>query len=230
MARGKKGKGGKSKKQAKGKGKFGFRRRKRVKKAKTSHGPMYTVPFRRKREGKTDYRLREKLLKSKKTRVAIRKSNKHVIVQFIESRLGGDLTHVQVKSVNLKKYGWNVATSNLPAAYLTGYLAGLLAKKNGINEAIFDIGLNTRVYGTRIYAALKGVIDAGVDVPHDPVIFPAEERIKGEHVAKYAELLKKEDKDKYNRQFGLYLKQKVKPEKLPDLFEKTLSAIKKSVA
>ena len=69
--------------------------------------------------------------------------------------------------------------NNLPSAYLTGFLAGLRAKSKGIDNAVLDIGLNPPVKGSKVYAALKGVVDAGLDVPVDPETFPAEERING---------------------------------------------------
>jgi hypothetical protein len=51
-----------------------------------------------------------------------------------------------------------------------------------VKEAILDVGLNPPVKGSKIYAALKGAIDAGIKVPHDPEILPDEARISGEHI------------------------------------------------
>jgi large subunit ribosomal protein L18 len=90
-----------------------------------AHGPKYRLAFRRRREGKTNYHKRLKLLKSRKLRVVIRVSNNHVTVQVVESQMGGDKIMVSSFSKELsKKYGWNAHTGNIPAAYLTGYLAG----------------------------------------------------------------------------------------------------------
>ena len=56
------------------------------------------------------------------------------------------------------------------------------AKNRGVKDAILDVGLNPPVKGSRVYAALKGVIDAGLDVPHRQDVLPDESRISGEHI------------------------------------------------
>ena len=82
----------------------------------------------------------------------------------------------------LRKYEWDGNLSNTPAAYLTGLLAGKKALKKGIKEGILDIGLYTPVKGARIFAALKGVVDSGVNVPYSEEIIPSEDRIYGKHI------------------------------------------------
>jgi len=82
----------------------------------------------------------------------------------------------------LPQYGWKASTGNLPAAYLTGFLAGLRAKSRGVKAAVLDVGLNPPIKGSKIYAVLKGVVDAGIDVPHNPDILPDEDRISGKHI------------------------------------------------
>ena len=148
-------------------------------------GPLYRVPFRRRREGKTDYRKRLKLLMSHKPRVVVRRSNKYIRIQLIVADRVGDRTFVDMTSKELSGYGYEGGGKNLTAAYLTGLLFGKKAIEAGFKEAILDIGLHTPVHGSRVFAALKGVIDSGMEVPHDPVIFPPEERIRGEHIASY---------------------------------------------
>ncbi len=145
-----------------------------------------TVPYRRKREGKTDYRRRLKLLLSHKPRLVIRKSLDNVLVQIVEYDEKGDKVVVSAHSNELKKLGWKFGKGNLPAAYLTGLLAGSKAKKKKINEAILDLGLQTSVKGSRIYACLKGVIDAGIEVPHNAEVLPSNDRVSGKHIADYA--------------------------------------------
>jgi large subunit ribosomal protein L18 len=71
---------------------------------------------------------------------------------------------------------------NVPAAYLTGLLAGKKAKRLNVNEAILDIGLQNSTKGSRIYAAVKGIIDSGVNVPHDVEMLPKEDRLTGKHI------------------------------------------------
>ncbi len=145
-----------------------------------------TVPYRRKREGKTDYKKRLKLLLSHKPRLVIRKSLDNMIAQIVEYDEKGDKILVSAHSSELKKLGWKFSKGNLPAAYLTGLLAGAKAKKKKISEAMLDLGLQTSVRGSRIYACLKGVIDAGIKVPHNPEILPDADRISGKHIADYA--------------------------------------------
>ena len=108
-------------------------------------GPRYRRSFRRRFDGKTDYHKRLKLLKSRKLRAVVRASNNHIRVQIIKSQLGGDKVLISAFSKELPtKYKWIANTGNIPAAYLTGYLAGLKAKKNDIQECIFDLGLYSR--------------------------------------------------------------------------------------
>jgi large subunit ribosomal protein L18 len=148
-------------------------------------GPRYKVPFRRRREGKTNYHVRYKLILSKKPRVVIRKSNASTTLQLVVAEQKGDRTLLTVNSRELRNFGYNLSTSNLPAAYLTGLLFGKKMLALGQNEGIADIGLHASTRGNRIYAAIKGVVDAGVNVPHSPEIFPDEGRIRGEHIKEH---------------------------------------------
>jgi len=144
---------------------------------------IYRVKMRRRREGKTDYRKRLAYLKSGKPRAVVRKTLRYIIVQIVEYHEDGDRILVGVTSKHLEKYGWKGSFKNTPAAYLTGYLAGKKALEKGIKEAILDIGLQSPVKGSRVFAALKGMVDAGLDIPHGEGIFPGEERIRGEHIS-----------------------------------------------
>jgi len=144
---------------------------------------FYLMPLKRRRKKKTNYRKRLALIKSGKTRLVIRKSLSNISVQFINYKTEGDETIVSAFSTELKKFGWN-RTGNLPAAYLTGLLAGKRAKDKKIGEAILDLGLHTPTKGSRLYAALKGVLDSGIKVPCSEDILPSEDRIKGKHISK----------------------------------------------
>ncbi len=148
-------------------------------------GPTYRVPFRRRREGKTDYRRRLKLLFSRKPRVVVRKSNKYIRMQLILFDQVGDKTFVSSTSSELKRFGYEGGTSNIPAAYLTGLLFGKKAKAAGFDEVIFDTGLQTPIHCSKEYAALKGVVNSGMAVPHDPAVFPSDERVRGDHIANF---------------------------------------------
>jgi large subunit ribosomal protein L18 len=139
------------------------------------------MQFRRRREKKTDYRGRLALVKSGKTRLVIRRRLNNISVQFIDYHKDGDKTIASAFSNELKKHGWKFSNGNLPAAYLTGLLAGLKAKSH-TNKAILDTGLQRSTKGSRIYSALKGVLDSGIFVPHAQEILPDEKRIKGLHI------------------------------------------------
>ena len=191
-----------------------------------ARGPRYRVPFRRRREGKTNYHKRLKLLKSKKPRLVVRKSLNHHIAQIIVYDPKGDRTVVSAHTRELiRDYGWKGHTGNTPSAYLLGLLIGYKAKQAGIEEAILDIGLHPPTRGSSVFAVLKGAVDAGLNVPHSEEIFPEDYRIRGEHVANYAKALKEEDEALYRRQFGGYLARGLEPEKLPEHFEEVKAKI-----
>lgn len=134
---------------------------------------------RRRREGKTDYGARLALLKSGKPRLVIRKTNTALIVQFVESNLAQDKVIIGTTSKVLLTKGIKEAGAlkSLAAAYLTGYALGKMAKGK-VKTAILDIGLHRNIHKSRIYAALKGVIDAGIEVPHSKEAIPTDEQIK----------------------------------------------------
>lgn len=148
----------------------------------THQGPRFKPPFRRRRTGQTDYTKRLALLKGRTTRLVVRRSNRAVTVQFIDFDPQGDVVRATATSRDLVAHGWDASLASTPAAYLTGLLAGRRAKKAGVSEAIFDIGRQEPVPGGRLYAALKGVLDAGVTVPHGKDVLPAQERLQGEHL------------------------------------------------
>jgi len=139
------------------------------------------VNFRRRREHKTDYDSRIKLLQARKPRLVIRKTNKYIIAQIVKSEEAKDTTIVFAVSKELSKYGWNHGFKNLPAAYLTGIL--IASKVEGkIKEAIVDIGLQRSTRGSRIYALIKGAIEGGLKISCDEKMFPSAERLKGAHL------------------------------------------------
>jgi large subunit ribosomal protein L18 len=149
-------------------------------------GPRYFVPFRRRREGKTDYYKRMKLLLSEKPRMVVRRTNRQIIIQLVEAEMIGDKTYVVAYSSELEKYGYKGSLGNTPAAYLTGMLFAAKALNGGYKEAVLDIGLNRATVGARVFAALKGAVEAGLDVPHGEKILPDDDRVKGAHIAEYA--------------------------------------------
>jgi large subunit ribosomal protein L18 len=181
-----------------------------------AQGSRYKLAFRRRREGKTDYRARLKLISLEKSRLVVRLTNNHTIVQIIDVAQDGDETLVSAHSKELQKIGWLGSGKNTSAAYLTGFLCAKKALEAGIDEAVLDIGLKSSIKGAKIYAALKGAVDAGLYVPHNDSILPADERIRGEHVAAYAESLSDEE---VKERFSQYIANGLSPKDLPDHFE-----------
>ncbi|HVP95373.1 MAG TPA: 50S ribosomal protein L18 [Methanoregulaceae archaeon] len=151
-----------------------------------AEGPRSFVPFRRRREGKTDYYRRSKLVVAESPRMVVRKTNSHIIIQLVLAGMGGDFTLVSANSRELVSYGYTGALSNTPASYLTGALFAVRALNADQEHAILDIGLNRATLGARVFAALKGAVDAGLDIPYGESVIPPEERLKGAHIAKYA--------------------------------------------
>jgi len=135
--------------------------------------------------GLTNYRKRLKLVKSGLPRLVIRRTNRYIIVQAIQSLAGGDKTLTAAVSKELRKLGWKGGLKNTPAAYLTGLLAGMKMKALGIKKLVADLGLFSKA--SRLYAVIKGVMDAGIEVPVGEEVLPPEERLKGTHIREYFE-------------------------------------------
>lgn len=145
-------------------------------------GPRYKVPFRRKREGRTNYHIRKKILRSGETRAVVRRSQKNVTVQFVDFTMEGDVILASASSTELRGMGWDHSCSSVPAAYLTGFLAAKKAAKLGVEYAVLDIGMQTPMKGGVLFAALNGMVDAGLEVPHAEEVLPQEDRILGKHI------------------------------------------------
>lgn len=145
-------------------------------------GPRFRVHFRRRREGKTDFRRRRNILRAELPRAVVRNTLRYTIVQFISYDPKGDLVLASATTKELAKFGWKGATGNTTSAYLAGYLAAKRAMAKEVEEAVLDIGLASPAKGSKVFAALKGMVDAGVEIPHDEEALPSEDRIKGAHL------------------------------------------------
>ena len=156
---------------------------------------------------------------SKATFVSPRITSKNISVQFIEATPNGDRVLASAHVRELYKIGWNGSGTSLPAAYLTGLTAGLKASNMGIKQCVIYIGLRRYLPGSRISAVLRGVIDAGLEIPADTKSMPSDKRISGEHISSYAESLLKIDKEKYKRLFSKRIESELKPEEYPKHFE-----------
>ncbi len=149
-----------------------------------------TLALRRKREGRTDYVTRLKLLGGTSPRLVFRKSLNHIYLQVVSFTPPGDKTLCAVSSRHLAAFGWKGHRGNLPSAYLTGYLCGLTAKKAGITKAVLDLGLQRAVPKSSAFAAVKGARDAGLDVPCSADVLPSEEQVTGVTITTYAKDIK----------------------------------------
>ncbi|MEM2093692.1 MAG: 50S ribosomal protein L18 [Candidatus Bathyarchaeia archaeon] len=189
------------------------------------HGSRYRLAFRRRRQGRTDYRMRKRMVLSGHLRLVVRPSIRNLMAQLIEARPEGDRVLVACNSNDLKAYGWQGPTGNVPAAYLTGYLIGKKAMNSGVESAILDIGIRKATVGSRIFAAVKGAIDTGLSVPCSEDVLPSDERIVGGHIAAYAKQLAETDQSLYRRIFSRYLVMELKPEELSKHVEKVKEKI-----
>ncbi len=191
-------------------------------------GPVYRVPFRRRKEGKTNYQLRKGLIVSRLPRLVVRGTSRYMITQMVKAEVKGDKVIVSANSKELAKtYGWKGAGGNIPAAYLTGLLCGYRALAKKVKKAVLDIGLQSPSQGSRIFAAMKGAIDAGVEVPHSEDVLPKAPRISGQHIADYAKQLAANPED-YQTQYSEYLSKKMNPEKVPEHFSQIKEKISSS--
>eukprot|EP00526_Cylindrotheca_closterium_P017788 CAMPEP_0113647110 /NCGR_PEP_ID=MMETSP0017_2-20120614/24919_1 /TAXON_ID=2856 /ORGANISM="Cylindrotheca closterium" /LENGTH=305 /DNA_ID=CAMNT_0000559111 /DNA_START=55 /DNA_END=972 /DNA_ORIENTATION=- /assembly_acc=CAM_ASM_000147 len=246
----------------------------RVQKSK-AYFSRYQVKFRRRREGKTDYRQRKRLCaqdkskyQSPKYRLVVRFTNTKVICQIAYALVDGDRILCQASSTELPRYGLSVGLKNYAAAYCTGLLvARRLLQKVGLDDvyegntevdgevvsteydkktyyvdevdddkrpfrALLDVGCKATTTGNRIFGALKGAADGGLDVPHNEKRFPGydrdgkeydadmhRERIFGGHVGEYMEYLEEEDNQKYQEHFAAFIANDVEADGLEELYE-----------
>lgn len=147
-----------------------------------AHSAKYVVPYRRKREGRTNYRKRLTLLKSRAIRLVIRKTNTAIIVQLVKYEPNGDRVLYGLTSRALADLGWKHSFKCVPAAYLTGLLIAKKIKELKIDSLVPDFGLHVSTKGSRLYAVLKGLLDAGIKINVDPEMLPKEDRIYGKHI------------------------------------------------
>lgn len=242
----------------------------------------FQVKLRRRREGRTDYRQRHKLItqdknkyQSHKYRLVVRFSNRFVQVQVVYAEINGDKVLCSAHSKELAKYGLTVGLKNYAAAYCTGLLVArrLLAKLgldevyNGVEEptgevvstevngrtyfvesvddekrpfrALLDVGIKNTTTGAKVFGAMKGASDGGLDIPHSEKRFPGysrdtkqfdaavhKDRIMGEHVADYMREMEEDDEENYKKHFAKYLEADVEADDLEELYEKVHAAIR----
>merc|ERR1711879_72600 len=213
-----------------------------------SYFKRFQTKFRRRRESKTDYYARKRMIiqdlnkyGTPKYRFVVRISNAAILTQIVYSTITGDFCLSQARSTELKKWGLNNGFTSYAAAYATGLL---LARR--LLKAILDLGLVRSTIGNRVFGAMKGACDGGLHIPHSVNKFPGfsktEENKKGEYVAEvhrdrifgchideYMEKLKAESDEMYNKQFAKWDKtlKSAKVESVEDLFAKIHEGIRK---
>ena len=161
-----------------------------------AHKTIYKVKSKRRRQGITNKEKRLGLLRSGKPRMVVRVNANKVTCQIVDYVPKGDVTKVNTTSLELKNYGYKGHNGNAAAAYLTGYLCGKKAAAKNVKEAVLDIGLRTPVLGSNAFAALKGAVDAGLDIPLEETAFPKEEHYMKETVKETKETMDKGIKQK----------------------------------
>ena len=172
-----------------------------------AYSKRYQTKFRRRRQGKTDYYARKRLVvndkdkyDSKKYRFVVRRTNRRIIAQVVYSTIDGDMTVVSADSKELTRYGVEAGLTNYAAAYATGLLcARRLLKLKGLDgefkgndkidgsfysiaekhsgdkrpfKAYLDVGLVRTTTGNRVFGAMKGACDGGLNIPHSTRRFP----------------------------------------------------------
>lgn len=143
---------------------------------------------RRRKEYKTDYLKRIKLLKSDSPRVVFKKTNKYIIAQYVKSKEAQDKVEMGITSKILIKYGWSKefggSLKSIPASYLTGLLIGKKILEKKLEKPIADFGMMRVLHKNRAFAFLKGLKDSGIEIECKEEFFPNEDRIKGKHLKK----------------------------------------------
>lgn len=165
----------------------------------------------------------------------------------------------------LPRYGLEVGLTNYAAAYCTGLLLARRVLKmlemdqeyEGNVEAtgedfsveptdtrrpfraLLDVGLLRTTTGNRVFGALKGALDGGLDIPHSEKRFagfskdskqldPEVHRkyIYGGHIAAYMRTLMEDEPEKYQSHFSEYIKKGIDADGLEALYKKVHAAIR----
>jgi large subunit ribosomal protein L5e len=233
----------------------------------------YQVKFKRRREGKTDYYARKRLVTQDKNkyntpkyRLIVRFTNKNIVCQIAHAKIEGDVVVCAAYAHELPRYGVKVGLTNYAAAYCTGLLLArrLLTKLNladiyeGQTEVdgeeycveslddkpaafrcYLDTGLNRTTTGARVFGALKGAVDGGLEINHSVTRFPGYDEeskefnaevhrghIFGKNIGEYMQSLQDEDEDAFKRQFSKYIKEGITPDTIEATYTKAHEAIR----
>jgi len=233
----------------------------------------FQVKFKRRREGKTDYYARKRLVTQDKNkyntpkyRLIVRFTNKDIVCQIAHAKIEGDIVVSAAYSHELPRYGVKVGLTNYAAAYCTGLLLARRLLKNlkldelyegqlevdgdeynveslddqpGAFRCNLDVGLNRTTTGARVFGALKGAVDGGLEINHSVNRFPgyddeSEEfnaevhrgHIFGKNIGEYMQSLQDENEDAFKRQFSKYIKEGITPDTIEAIYQKAHAAIR----
>jgi large subunit ribosomal protein L5e len=234
----------------------------------------FQVKFKRRRQAKTDYYARKRLIiqdknkyKTPKYRFVVRFSNRDITCQIFSADMTHDVCFLAAYAHELPRYGVKVGLNNYAAAYCTGLLlARRVNKKLGLEyngqvavdgaeyhveadeagkapfKALLDVGLRRTTTGAKLFGALKGACDGGLDIPHNDRRFPGTKKegddfkadpethkkyIFGGHVAAYMKTLAEDDEEAYKRQFGAYIAVGVAADGIEGMYKAAHAAIRK---
>jgi large subunit ribosomal protein L5e len=233
----------------------------------------FQVKYRRRREGKTDYRARKRLVtqdknkyNSPKYRLVVRHTNQDITAQIIKSKIDGDYVVTAAYAHELKRYGITLGLTNYASTYAVGLLiARRLLQKLGLDKkfegvknpngeifhisqtgdgprpftALLDVGLKRTTTGCRVFAALKGAVDGGLNVPHNEkrfVGYNKEEKafkadvlrkhIFGTHIGEYMKKLRESNPAQFESQFARFVKAGIDEKKIEEVYKKAHAAIR----
>ncbi|XP_031123518.1 60S ribosomal protein L5 [Ipomoea triloba] len=232
----------------------------------------FQVQFKRRREGKTDYRARVRLINQDKNkyntpkyRFVVRFTNKDIVAQIVSASIAGDIILAAAYSHELPRYGLEVGLTNYAAAYCTGLLlARRVLKTLELDDeyegnveatgedfsvepgesrrpfrALLDVGLIRTTTGNRVFGALKGALDGGLDIPHSDKRFAGFSKdskqldaelhrkyIYGGHVAGYMKTLMEDEPEKYQSHFSEYVKKGIEADNVEEVYKKVHAAIR----
>jgi len=239
-----------------------------------SYFRRFQVKYRRRRECKTDYYARKRLIiqdknkyKTPKYRFVVRVTNRDIICQIISADLTHDVVIAAAYAHELPRYGIKLGLTNYAAAYATGLLLArrINAKFNlkyegntDVNgedynveaeeegpkpfKALLDVGLARTTTGARVFGALKGITDGGIECPHSDHRFPGSKRegtewqtapdvhrkyIFAQHVSEYMKSLQEDNEELYNKQFKRYIDQGIDADSMESMYTKAHAAIRK---
>ncbi|CDJ51961.1 ribosomal protein L5, putative [Eimeria brunetti] len=214
----------------------------------------FQVKYRRRREGKTDYAARRRLVlqdKNKynapKYRFVVRVTNTRVLCQVMYATLQGDRLVCSADSKELVRYGIKkgLADQFVGVEKPTGeeYHIEEVSEERRPFKCVLDVGIVSTTVGNRVFGAMKGACDGGLHIPHSNKRFPgytkgtdgAEDtynpevhrsRIYGLHVAEYMRTLKEEDPERYQSQFAAYIRNKIDADGIEKMYQEAFQKIR----